>query len=196
MSSRARRARRNAYLAGAAIAASAVLLLLAIGWYPMALVNGRVIWASSFRTYVASALAYQQAARDTYAASSTLLSASAQGEQRLGAVALDELIEQKLLEEGLDKLVGEHAGNLVDNKVDDLLKEPQLPGASRALFQLDPSSFVRIILRPQAMREVISGRVYLDGKTLEQWVEDARKDARVRILSSSYRWDGGQVQPE
>lgn len=196
MSSRRRRARRSAYLAAAAIAASAVLIMLAAGWYPLATVNGRVIWASSFRTYVASALAYQQAARDTYAATSTLLSASARGEQRLGAAALDELVEQKLLEQGLDELVGDHAGNLVDEKVGDLLTEPQLPGASRALFQLDPGSFVRIILRPQAMREVLSGRVYLDGKSLGEWVEGRRREARVRILSSSYRWDGGQVQPD
>lgn len=197
MSSRRRRSRRNLWLIVAAVAVSAILLLLAVGAYPLAIVNGRVIWASTYRSYVASALAYQQAAHDTYNASSTsLLAASAQGEAALGRVALDELVEQKLIDGGLDSLVGDNSPELVQNKIEDLLKEPQLPGASRALFQLDPASFTTVILRPQATREVLSGRVFIDGKTLDGWVTEARKSAQVRLLSSSYRWDGEHVQAE
>ncbi len=192
MSSRRRRAKRNRYLIGAAVGASALLLAIAAGWYPLALVNGKPIWASSYRAYVASAIAYQQAARDTYATSSPLL--SAQGERALGAVALDELVEQKLLQQGMAQLVGDHADQLVENKMADLAKEPQLVGASRALFQLDPQAFRRVVLRPQAMREVLSGRLYLDGTTLEAWTEDARRGARVRLLTGAYGWQDRKVQ--
>jgi hypothetical protein len=196
MSSRRRRARRNLYLIGAAVAASILLLLLAVGAYPLAVVNGRVIWAATYRSYVASALAYQQAARDTYssATSTPLLDAATSGEVSLGMVALDDLVEQRIIESGLEVLVGENAPRLIDNKVRDLQNEPMLPGASRALFQLDPEAFRTAILRPQAMREVLDGRVYLDGKTYEEWVAQARKEARVRLLSSTYRWDGEQVR--
>lgn len=192
MSSRHRRTRRNRYLTGIAVGVSLVLLAVAAGWYPLALVNRRPIWASSYRAYVASAIAYQQAAHDTYATSSPLL--SAQGERALGSVALDELVEQKLLQEGLEQLVGDNASRLVENKMQDLSKEPQLEGASRALFQLDPDAFRRIILRPQAMREVLSGRLYLEGKTLEQWTDEQRKSARVRLLTGAYAWDGTGMQ--
>lgn len=197
MSSRRRRSRRNLYLLIGAVALSGLLLLLAVGAYPLAVVNGRVLWASTYRSYVASALAYQQAAHDTYGASSTsLLAASAQGEQALALTALDELVEQKIVEHGLDELVGDNAAELVENKIEDLAKEPQLPGASRALFQLDPASFREAILRPQAAREVLAGRVFIDGKTLEQWLAESRQAAKVRILSSTYRWEGGRVQAE
>ena len=189
------RSRRNAYLAAVAVAVSGALLVLALGLYPIALVNGSPVWASSFRAYVGSALAYQQAVRDTYVStSSALLAASLEGEQQLGAAALDELVEQKLIEQGIARLAGENADDLVQTKLDALLKEPDLPGASRALFQLDPDAFVRAILRPQAEREVLTGRIYLDSQTLEAWVAQARAEAQVRVLSSSYGWEAGRVR--
>lgn len=198
MSSRRRRSRRNLYLIIVAVLASTVFLLLAVGAYPIALVNGRVIWASTYRSYVASALSYQQAARETYdfGSTSTLLIASSQGERALGRAALDELVEQQLIEGALDELVGEHSEELIENKIEDLFKEPQLPGASRALFQLDPDSFKEAILRPQATREVLAGRLFIDGKTLESWVPEARKSATVRLLSSTYSWRDSEVQAE
>lgn len=197
MSSRRRRSRRNKWLAAGAIVTSAVLLVIALGFYPIATVNGHLVWANNFRAYVGSALAYQQAAHDTYGAASSsddLVAASAQGETALGAAALDELVEQQLINQGLEKLVGENTNRLVTMKLDQLLKEPDLPGASRALFQLDPAAFTDAILRPQAAREVLSGRIYIDNKTLEEWVADARKTAKVRMFSSTYRWDGEHVQ--
>lgn len=196
MSNRRYRSRRNKWLAAGAIAASAVLLVIALGFYPIAIVNGHFVWANNFRAYVGSALAYQQAAHDTYSASSTddLVTASAQGEAALGAAALDELVEQQLINQGLEKLVGENTNRLVTMKLEQLLKEPDLPGASRALFQLDPTAFTNAILRPQAAREVLSGRIYIDNQTLEGWVTEARKSAKIRMLSSTYRWDGEHVQ--
>jgi hypothetical protein len=197
MSARRRRSRRNAWLIAGAVAVSAVLLLLAVGAYPLAIVNGRVIWASTFRAYVASALAYQQAARDTYGSTSTpLLAASARGETALGAAALDELLAQELIAQGLEELVGENAPRLGDQKLADLQDQAGLSGAARALFQLDPAAFTDAILRPQAEREVLAGRLFIEGATLEDWVAARRKEARVRLLTGSYRWDGERVLPE
>lgn len=190
-----RRHRRNVWLAVGAIVVSVALLILALGLYPVTIVNGSPIWASTFRAYVSSAVAYQQAAKDTYVVStSTLLQASLEGERALGAAALDELIEQKLIQQGIESLIGENRDVLVQTKLDQLLKEPDLPNASRALFALDPQAFTKAILRPQAEREALTGRIYLDSQTLEEWVEKARTEANVRMLSSSYRWDGLHAQ--
>lgn len=189
MSNRYRRARRRKVFIGLAVFVSLLLLALAVGAYPLAIVNGRIIWASSFRTYIASALSYQEAVRDTYTPSSTrLLAASAQSAQALGAVALDELIDQALISEGLEEKVGDNADRLRDLKIIDLRDDPNLPGAARALFQLDPGSFTTAILRPQAEREVLSGRLYLENTALDTWLATERKEARVYLLSGTYTW--------
>lgn len=195
MSRRRQRARNRAILIGLAIAASLVLMVLALGFYPVAAVGGRVVWASSFRAYVASAVSYQEAARDTYGATSTpLLDVSALGAEPLGAAALDELVEQKIITNGLERLVGDNAAELVATKLDAYRKEPELAGASRAIFQLDPGAFEKAVLAPQAAREVLAGRLFLDGKSLEEWIAAERKSTRVRLFSSSYRWDGEHVR--
>lgn len=188
--SKRRRARRNAWLIGGAVAISAVLLVLAVGAYPIALVNGKPIWASAFRSYLASAVAYKQAAHDTYAPSEPVPTL----DKPTGVLTLDELIEQELINQGVKELVGDNATRLVNEKLSEISKEPDLPGASRALFQLDPGAFTNAVLKPQATREVLTGRVYLDGKTMQQWIDDARAHAKVRILSSSYRWNGKEVE--
>ena len=188
---------RVAFIVGAVIVSFA-LAVLAFGWYPIAIVDGSVIWTSSFRSYLASAVSYQQAARDTYGASASstpLVTALEEGEASLGALALDDLVGQKLVSQGLDDLVGESADRLVALKLAAYLENPQLAGASRALFQLDPAAFTSAVLKPQAAREVLAGRVFLDGKTTDSWSLDARKEASVRMLSSSYRWDGEKVVP-
>lgn len=188
---------RNLLIA-VAILISTGLAILAFGFYPIATVNGDVIWTSSFRSYLSSAVSYQQASRDTYGASSTstpLLSALEQGEGALGAAALDDLVEQSIVNQGLESLVGENANRLVSVKLSAYRDNPELAGASRALFQLDPQSFSSAILAPQASREVLNGRLFIDSDDIESWVASRRSEAKVRILSSSYRWDGQKVQP-
>jgi|GEM_PF-2021523 len=186
---------RIAFVAGG-IALSAFLAVLAFGFYPIVIVNGSPVWASSFRSYLASAVSYQQTARETYGASATstpLITALEEGDGALGALALDDLVGQRLVDQGLEDLVGDNAYRLVSVKLAAYSENPQLAGASRALFQLDPQAFTSAILAPQAAREVLAGRLFIDRKTVEDWSLDRRKASRVRVLSSSYRWDGERI---
>jgi hypothetical protein len=188
---------RNALIA-LAVVVSAALGVLAFGAYPIATVNGEVIWTSSFRSYLSSAVSYQQASRDTYGATSTstpLLAALEQGETSLGAAALDDLVEQKLVEQGLENLVGDNTPRLVSDKLSSYRDRPELAGASRALFQLDPEAFTGAILAPQAEREVLNGRLYIDSDNVDEWLTHRRREAKVRIWFSPYTWSGEAVQP-
>jgi hypothetical protein len=180
------------------IALSLVLVVLAMGWYPIATVNGSVIWATTFRNYLSSAVSFQQAASKTYvqsASSSPLLLAAEQGAEALGAAGLDDLVAQTLIAQGLDEYVGNHAYNLVSVKLTAYRDQPELAGASRALFQLDPEAFTTTILAPQASREVLSGRLYIDNTTLDTWLSKERADASVHVFSSSYHWNGSAIAP-
>lgn len=200
MSRRSKRSSTGARTAliAAAVAISAALAVIAFGAYPIATVNGKVIWTASFRSYLSSAVSYQQASRETYGASATstpLLTALEQGETSLGAAALDDLVEQALVEQGLESLVGENAPRLVAAKLSTYRDKPELAGASRALFQLDPESFSSAILAPQASREVLNGRLFIDNDNVDEWLTHRRREAQVRVWFSPYAWNGEAVQP-
>ena len=179
---------------GGAILLSFFLIILALGWYPIASVNGDLISARHFRQYVDSALSYQATSFSTYSASSTrLLAASQQSEAQLGSVALDELIEHQLIFQGVEEKIQDSHVQLTKDKVANYREQPELIGASRDLFRISPELFSNVLLEPEARRELLRGRLFLDGVVLDEWLIEKRKSAKVRIFSPTYIWQEFQV---
>lgn len=176
------------------LVACCVAIVLAFGYYPIANVNGTTISARTFRAQLAGARTYSRHARDTYAeAPTSSIQFAAASDAELAGLVLDTAIENALVHKGLRDLVGDNAHIIVEEKVDTYASQGELASAAQTLFGLSTESFREHILTPQAEREVLGSKLFLEGKTIDVWLRETRTSARVNIFSPRYAWDGSKV---
>ncbi len=176
----------------------AAILLLAAGIgltiysdrYPVAIVNGRAISARSFRSHHRAAQAYLENLRK-HAPTGT--PQADLGPEALEAMVLDQLIENELVRQGAEKEAGDELEYLVGNKLAQHDSDPELVSAASALYGQNYPQFREDFLKPQAERDVLAGRLYLDGEKLQDWLAAARASARVNVFSNGFRWQEGKV---
>lgn len=192
------RKRAHILIIGGAIALSLIIMILSFGYYPIALVNGHIITAHAFELQAKAVTRYREVAAETYVVATTTPATSSTSTIATGmdmpTSILDALIEDQIVRGGLNQLVGDGAQRIVREKVQKYESNPELHGASVQLFSLTPEVFAESILTPQAEREVLSSKLFLQGQTLNSWLKDARKTASVRIFSGAYKWNGDRVE--
>lgn len=148
------------------------------GLYPVAIVNGSPIWARDLIIQRGAAIVYyQNALRVSFPEGSKDLT-------EIRRAALDKLIENVLIYKELRNRVGAELGGLVDRKM------PVFKDSVAAIYGLTPAKFKELVLEPQARRELLEGRLFLDKESLGDWLWQARKKANVIILSSRLGWNG------
>ncbi|MEK7555297.1 MAG: SurA N-terminal domain-containing protein [Patescibacteria group bacterium] len=162
--------------------------------YPVALVNEQIIEARDFEKDYASALRYYQSVFKVYKEDAAKLD-SQESKQEIRRATLDKLIENKLIRENLEKLIkNDELKNMVAQKIKEAVKEsPDIQKGVQTLYGLSLDDFKQRILAPQAEREILEGRLYLDGKKIDEWLKQEKSKAKVIILISGFGWDGEGV---
>lgn len=159
--------------------------------YPIAVVNARLISAHTFLGQYQAALTYYRNMRTTY----PTLSADYPPETvQLKASVLEQLIETALIREAVEKEVGDDLDYLISNKLGRYEADGEFQRAAETLYGLRFPEVRRGMLIPQAEREILAGRLFLNGKNFEEWLVDAKRSAAVTILSGQFRWNGGGVE--
>jgi len=178
---------------GAVIVLGLVLFfLISVGFYPIALISGRVLLAREFlRNYEAAASYYRNLVK-TYASD---LSA----EKTLGAIdlqvsVLNQLVENRLIDQALREEVHDDLGGLVEARISKLQKKEDLKNAVQALYGLSYKDFEKAVLIPQVKLDILSGRLFLKGKNIEDWLTEAKAASKVIIFSRQFYWDGKEVK--
>lgn len=174
-----------------------LVFLVSNNYYPILLVNGEPISAHRFWAVYQSAARYYQNVLTTYASQSSsslpnLLSGGS-SQRQLEASVLDQLVEASLIAEGIRQEVGPEADTLVAGRIKKYRDNANLSRAAQALYGLSYSDFEAEVLIPQAQKDIMSGRLFLKGQKIEDWLVQARTAAQVTIFSSAFSWDGKAV---
>ncbi|TSC88841.1 MAG: Uncharacterized protein G01um10143_738 [Parcubacteria group bacterium Gr01-1014_3] len=164
--------------------------LVHFGYYPVAFVNAKMILARSMNNdFVA---AYQYYGNILGAQGTDVKSEGFKRE--LHRQLLNRAIDNILINGGLKTIVGNDLAQLVENKLSaPNLQSPELAESVESLYGVSLSEFRKMVLVPQAEREVLEGRLTLQKKELAVWLTDARALARVMILLPSLSWNGKEV---
>jgi hypothetical protein len=173
----------------AAIAVGAVFVVRA-GYYPVALVDGDFLLARDLWSQYHVVRTYDEHARALSGATSTVSRAA------LERAVLGVMIETALVHRAIRAEVGVEAERLVAERADGFLGDAELLQAARAVYGTDAVAFRRMVLVPQAEREMLTGMLFLRGTRWEDWLEKAKREARVRIFAPGLRWEGGEVRGE
>jgi len=107
---------------------------------------------------------------------------------------LSQLIDDNLIDKELQNRVGGDLSGLIEKRISDLDSDEDFKKAITGLSGLTYKDYKKLILIPQAKREILEGRLYLDNATLESWLENKRRGANVVIFSSKYSWTGDNVE--
>lgn len=162
-------------------------------FYPVVLVDGQIIEARDFEKDYASALRYYQSVFKIYNEDATKLD-SQEIKQELKRATLDKLIENKLIRGNLEKLIeNDELKNKVVQKIEKTIKDVDIQKGVQALYGLSLNDFKERILTPQAEREILEGRLYLDGKKIDEWLKEEKSKVKVIILISGFSWNGEKV---
>lgn len=175
---------------GSAIAAGlAILLLVSLGYYPIMLVNARFVSARTFRkNYAAESKLYQNFLKTSKSNDQAPL---ASGD--IARSALTRLVENRLIDEEARNELGEDLASMVREKIKLADGNPQIEKGAQVLYGLDLADFKDEILVPQAERDILTGRLFLKGIKIDDWLRDAKKSSRVVIFSGEFRWNGEEA---
>lgn len=190
-----RHPRASIFAAAAALCVVMVAMFAAFEWYPVAVVDGTFITARRFRTNLDSALLL----RENLAKSAAEWNASTTKEfsrRELEAEVLDQLVAAALVHKGAREEIGSDLTALIHLKIDRYLDDAEVREGAAVLYGLGPEKFESEILVPQAERDALASRLFSEGKEIDAWLDEARKDARVKLFTSAYLWDGARVVPK
>ena len=171
-----------------------VLLFISLGYYPIAIVNGHFITARAFASAWRAGASYSEQFMKVYQASSSTSASAGIPQTQLQAAVLDQLVEDQLVHDEVRTQLGRDYAYLLENKIGKYRQDAQLRAAAASVFGLDFASFQQQVLVPQAERDLLSGRLFMKGQALDDWISVARKNASVVLLSGSFSWQDGKVR--
>lgn len=162
------------------------------GRYPIAMVNNRSISAQDFR----AAYSFAKTSGDTflrmYNPTSTKDVAQL-SDKDLEIMVMDELVEDSLVHQEFIRQVGREAGPLLAKKVLQYERDPSFMEAAKQVLGVNLNDLQNMVLLPQAERDLLSGRLYLHGKNVEDWIKEARGKAQVSVFSNNMHWQDGRM---
>ena len=188
-------ANRRVFIVFLSIVAAGILLFTVVsgGYYPIGMVDRTFIMSRQFRKdYRAISLSYWNTVK--------LYQPESENEQAMPkstdvqAAVLDRLIETILVRAAVKDELGDDFDRLLANKVDKFDGDAELQAKSLALYGLAFPDIKQEILVPQAEQDLLSGRLFMRGETLETWLLEAKKKSTVRIFSKTFHWEDGKVK--
>jgi hypothetical protein len=170
-----------------------VSLIASLGYYPIAIADGHIITAHMFWKHYQAGVTYSEKFITTY---KPLLHDQNQNipSAELQASVLDELIENNLIDQEARKQFGNDFSYFLSKKIDGFNNDEKLRQAALTLYGMSFADFRDEVLTPEAEREMLSGKLFLNGKNLNDWLLDKKHSISVRIFSGSLHWTGEKVE--
>lgn len=107
---------------------------------------------------------------------------------------LDKLITDSLIYNELKLRFGNEFQAIAERNIGQYIGDNEnIENGAKTLYGLDLLEFKKRVLMPQAYREILEGRMYLNNEDFSEWLESARANASVYILTPDLQWEDGEV---
>ena len=167
-------------------------VLVSQGYYPVLVVDGEIVSARTFRKDYQAATIYYRNVLQMYASSTEALGDLKPEDIELSV--LEQLIENNLVSKEVRHQLGSDLEALMQSKIERFGADTDLVQGVRQLYGLNFEDFRNRVLIPQAEREILSGRLFLSGKKIDDWLSEAKQKANVVTFSGQFRWSGGKME--
>lgn len=163
------------------------------GYYPVAVVDRSLVTANRFETEYAVAYHYYLRA---LANSEDTDPRGRDFKIELRRAVLEDLIDQVLISRDLIVRVGKELPEIVENKIVAAQKADlkTIEETAKLLYGLSLADFKALVLEPQAKKEILQGRLFLEKKEYDSWLREAKKNAKVFIITPEFYWQDSSVK--
>ena len=164
------------------------------GSYPVTVVNFRMITANELTRDSLTAQTYFKNDFRARSLDQNQLD-TPQSQLEIKRAVLDNLISNLLVIQELHRRLKNDYQSVAENKIAQVLKVNQnLELGIKTLYGIEFPEFKERILRPQAYREILEGRMFLNNENFDDWLKNARARATVIILSPNLQWQNGELK--
>lgn len=179
-----------------AILLTAFLAISITGFYPVALVDGSPIFYRAWRKaedasrrFANAELARRGARPINFAAEGNAAFLLEGRKETLAALMEDAIITR----EG-ERYMDDFSGRSEAHMAEALRSAPNLKRAVASLYGISYDDFKKLVLLPQARRDVLSEELESQGLNFDEWARDAKRRARVRLLFVPFHWNGERIE--
>lgn len=170
-----------------------IFALISQGFYPIATVNGKIITAHAFwQKYQTQSAYFQNFSEKIMAGLGEDTPPPTANDFK--SQALTELIENILIKAGAEKELGSDLDVLMATKLEKVPDDEDFKKAIASVYGANLSDFRDDFMVPIAREEILSGRLFLKGEDFNDWLLKAKTEAKVKIFSDEFTWDGVEVQ--
>ncbi len=153
------------------------------GWYPVAIINSEIIWGYNLDKEARVAEYYYQQSLTT----SEKEGLKNNNNKQVRVAVLKNIIERKLVSDALrQKLNNIELTASINNIISPYLENPNLEQAAVALYDLNLADFYKLIVIPQAEKELLLKQLQEEGVSYSDWLSQAEKSAKIILLTKDF----------
>ena len=172
------------------------ILVSILGWYPVAIVNGRFISYSAWRLAEHAERQFINTQKVKNGGKAINLNEPAASEflVTIRRSTLTFLIEDTIFKEEGGRMIHGFAQESQERVSQALGFGQNVAEAAKALYGLTQEDFIALVLLPQARRDVIREYLTGQGKGFDEWALEIKKKAHVQLFLVPFTWDGEEVK--
>ncbi|MBI3045928.1 MAG: hypothetical protein HYY86_00065 [Candidatus Harrisonbacteria bacterium] len=164
------------------------------GWYPIALVNFDILTKKSVEKDSAAAFRYFQNALLASGSDPRQLE-KPESRKEIRRAVLDKLIVDSLIYQELQSKFPNEFRDIAEKNINQFVQNNNnVEQGAKLLYGLEWPDFKERILLPQAYREILEGRMFLNNENFSDWLVQKRGLARVIIFTPDLQWEDNGVK--
>ena len=168
-----------------------------LNYYPVISVNNVPISAKKLNINMRAAIYYFNTYKKLQEERGLNQNASASlkelSQEEIKIFVLNQLIENELIHQETEKRIGSNLKDLVNEKINNYLN-PELESAALEIYGLNKNDFKNEILIPQAEKDILAGRLFLENKNIADWLKEQKKQAKIIVFDKKIKWNGENLE--
>jgi len=168
-----------------------------LNYYPVISVNNVPISAKKLNINMRAAIyylnTYKKLQEERWFNQNTSASLKELSQEEIKLFVLNQLIENELIHQETEKRIGSKLKDLVNEKINNYLN-PELESAALEIYGLNKNDFKNEILIPQAEKDILAGRLFLENKNIADWLKEQKKQAKIIVFDKKIKWNGENLE--
>jgi hypothetical protein len=164
------------------------------GFYPVASVDLNLISAKSFQENSSAAYRYFQNALFVSGSDPHVLE-TLEAHREIRRATLDKLITDELIYGELQVRIKDDFQSIAEKNVEQYIQNNKnISEGAEKIYGLNLADFKSQVLMPEAYKEILQGRMFLNKENFDEWLKNKKSGARIIILSPDLQWNGSSVK--
>jgi hypothetical protein len=173
-----------------------LVIITGLNYYPVITVNNIPINAKKVNINMRAAIYYFNAYKklqESGGLNEISTSSKELSGEEIKLFVLNQLIENELIRQEAKKRMGSDLKNLINEKINNYLN-PEIERAALEIYGLNKNDFKNEILIPQAEKDILAGRLFLENKNIVDWLKEQKKRAEIIVFDRKFKWNGENLE--